>query len=84
MFGYKRSGFNFIWVFINTHFRVTESVMFGAYMLGQTLVYAPSFNNARKSASKILSVVKRVPAVRTEDGVKDKPDWVIGVLKQKR
>ncbi|CAB3235149.1 unnamed protein product [Arctia plantaginis] len=54
---------------------VTESVMFGAYMLGQTLVYAPSFNNARRSASKILSVVNRVPAVRTEDGVKDKLDW---------
>ncbi|XP_075991226.1 multidrug resistance protein homolog 49-like [Anticarsia gemmatalis] len=54
---------------------VTESVMFGAYMLGQTLVYAPSFNTAKTCGARILALIKRVPDVRTEDDVKEKKDW---------
>ncbi|KAH9637265.1 hypothetical protein HF086_006909 [Spodoptera exigua] len=54
---------------------VTESVMFGAYMLGQTLVYAPSFHAAKVSAARIIGLIQRQPLVRTEDGVTDKKDW---------
>ncbi|CAH0578089.1 unnamed protein product [Chrysodeixis includens] len=54
---------------------VTECVMFGAYMLGQTLVYAPSFNSARVCAGRIIGLIYKVPEVRTEDGVVDKKDW---------
>lgn len=50
--------------------------MFGAYMLGQTLVYAPSFNSARVCAGRIIGLIYKVPEVRTEDGVIDKKDWV--------
>ncbi|KAJ8737708.1 hypothetical protein PYW08_000303 [Mythimna loreyi] len=54
---------------------VTECVMFGAYMLGQTLVYAPSFNAAKTSASRILGLIHREPEVKTLEGVTDKKDW---------
>lgn len=50
--------------------------MYGAYMLGQSLVYAPSFNSARACGARILSIITRQPKVRTEDGVRDKKDWV--------
>lgn len=50
--------------------------MFGAYMLGQTLVYAPSFHAAKVSAARIIGLIQRQPLVRTEDGVTDKKDWV--------
>lgn len=56
--------------------RVNEAVMYGAYMLGQSLVYAPSFNSAKACGAKILAIIHRQPKVRTEDGVKDKRDWV--------
>lgn len=54
---------------------VNEAVMYGAYMLGQSLVYAPSFNSAKACGARILSIIQRQPKVRTEDGVKDKREW---------
>lgn len=45
-------------------------------MLGQSLVYAPSFNAAKSSGARILALINRTPKVRTEDGVRDKKDWV--------
>lgn len=50
--------------------------MYGAYMLGQSLVYAPSFNSAKACGARILSIINRQPKVRTEDGLKDRRDWV--------
>lgn len=50
--------------------------MYGAYMLGQSLVYAPSFNSAKACGARILSVINREPKVKTEPGVRDKKDWV--------
>lgn len=57
-------------------FSVTEAVMYGAYMLGQSLVYAPSFNSAKTCGARILSIINREPRIRTVDGLKDKADWV--------
>uniref|UniRef100_A0A2A4J7A7 ABC-type xenobiotic transporter n=1 Tax=Heliothis virescens TaxID=7102 RepID=A0A2A4J7A7_HELVI len=54
---------------------VNEAIMYGAYMLGQSLVYVPSFNSAKTCAARILSVIKRTPRVKTEDGIRDKKDW---------
>ncbi|CAK1588202.1 unnamed protein product [Parnassius mnemosyne] len=54
---------------------VNEALLYGAYMLGQSLVYAPSFNSAKACGARILSVIHRQPKVRTEDGLKDKRDW---------
>lgn len=56
--------------------RVNEAIMYGAYMLGQSLVYAPNFNSAKVCGARILATINRVPEVRTEDGVKDKKEWV--------
>ncbi|XP_063394078.1 multidrug resistance protein homolog 49-like isoform X1 [Cydia fagiglandana] len=57
-------------------FLVTEALMYGAYMLGQSLVYAPSFNSAKASGARVLAVINRVPKVVTANGLKDKKDWV--------
>lgn len=57
-------------------FRVNMALMYGAYMLGQSLSYAPGVNSAKTAASRIVSVITRLPNVRTEDGIKDKLDWV--------
>ncbi|CAB3235155.1 unnamed protein product [Arctia plantaginis] len=54
---------------------VTEALIFGAYILGQTLVYAPSMTNAKRSAARIVSVIKREPVVKTESCVNDDKDW---------
>ncbi|XP_061705588.1 multidrug resistance protein homolog 49-like isoform X1 [Cydia pomonella] len=56
-------------------FLVTEAVMYGAYMLGQSLVYAPSFQAAKDCGARILSVIQRQPHVTTEPGVVDSPHW---------
>ncbi|XP_030031864.2 multidrug resistance protein homolog 49 [Manduca sexta] len=55
---------------------VTEAVMYGAYMLGQSLVYAPGFKSAKQCGARILATISRVPVVRTEDNIKDQKDWV--------
>ncbi|XP_063890908.1 multidrug resistance protein homolog 49 [Helicoverpa armigera] len=55
---------------------VTQCVMYGAYMLGHTLVYAPSFSAAKTSASRILGLIYREPLVKTLDGVYDNNHWV--------
>ncbi|XP_063837633.1 multidrug resistance protein homolog 49-like [Ostrinia nubilalis] len=54
---------------------VNEALMYGAYMLGQSLVYAPSFNSAKACGARIVAIINRQPKVRTEDGVKDRRDW---------
>ncbi|KAI5641365.1 ABC transporter transmembrane region domain-containing protein [Phthorimaea operculella] len=54
---------------------VNEALMYGAYMLGQSLVYAPSFNSAKDCGARVLALINRVPKVKTEDGIKDNRDW---------
>lgn len=55
---------------------VTEAVMYGAYMLGQSLVYAPSFNAARACGARILSIINREPKIQNPTGIRDRRDWV--------
>lgn len=57
-------------------FSVNEALLYGAYMLGQSLVYAPSFNSAKACGARILSIINREPKVKTENGLKDRKDWV--------
>ncbi|CAK1554106.1 unnamed protein product [Leptosia nina] len=54
---------------------VNEALMYGAYMLGQSLVYAPSFNSARACGGRIVSIINREPKVQTKPGLKDRKDW---------
>lgn len=49
-------------------------------MLGQSLVYVPSFNSAKTCGARILALIKRTPRVKTEDGIRDKKDWVRSML----
>ncbi|KAI8430777.1 hypothetical protein MSG28_000939 [Choristoneura fumiferana] len=58
-----------------TVFLVVEALMYGAYMLGQSLVYAPGFSAAKDCGARVLSVIQRQPCVITEPGVKDTPQW---------
>ncbi|XP_028035436.1 multidrug resistance protein homolog 49-like [Bombyx mandarina] len=55
---------------------VNEAIMYGAYMLGQSLVYAPSLNTAKACGARILSIIQRQPKIHNAVGVKDKKDWV--------
>ncbi|CAH0716416.1 unnamed protein product, partial [Brenthis ino] len=55
---------------------VNEALLYGAYMLGQSLVYAPSFNSAKACGARILSIINREPKVKTESGLKDRKDWI--------
>ncbi|KAJ2954416.1 hypothetical protein O0L34_g2683 [Tuta absoluta] len=54
---------------------VNEALLYGAYMLGQSLVYAPSFNSARDCGARVLALINREPKIKTQDGIKDRKDW---------
>jgi ATP-binding cassette, subfamily B (MDR/TAP), member 1 len=47
--------------FCCSYFRVGEALIFGSWMLGQALAYAPNVNAAVISASRIMKLLKRVP-----------------------
>ncbi|VVC86230.1 multidrug resistance protein homolog 49-like [Leptidea sinapis] len=55
---------------------VNEALMYGAYMLGQSLVYAPSFKSAKACGARILAIINREPKIQTETKLKDRKDWV--------
>ncbi|XP_048487595.1 multidrug resistance protein homolog 49 [Plutella xylostella] len=55
---------------------VTVSIMYGAYILGASLIHAPNFNSARACGARIIATINRVPKVKTADGLKDRRDWV--------
>lgn len=44
-----------------SNFRVGEALIFGSWMLGQALAYAPNVNAAVIAASRIMKLLKRVP-----------------------
>lgn len=46
-----------------TIYRVGEALIFGSWMLGQALAYAPNVNAAIVSASRIKKVLERIPKI---------------------
>jgi hypothetical protein len=42
-------------------YRVGEALIFGSWMLGQALAYAPNVNAAILSASKIMKLLEKKP-----------------------
>ncbi|XP_048488083.1 ATP-dependent translocase ABCB1 [Plutella xylostella] len=54
---------------------VTQGIMYGAYMLGHSLVYAPNFNSAKACGARILSTINRVPLIRSAEGIVDEEKW---------
>ncbi|KAK7871055.1 hypothetical protein R5R35_007257 [Gryllus longicercus] len=53
--------------------KVSEALIFGSWMLGQSLAFAPNFSSAKLSAGRLFSLLDRVPRVvgtKPKDGVK--------------
>lgn len=56
--------------------RVNEALMYGAFILSQSVLMAPNFNSTKSCGARILHLINRDPKVKTEFGVQDKQDWV--------
>lgn len=57
-------------------FRVSEALIFGSWMLGQVLAFAPNFNAAKISGARILRLMERTPQIKSNESLKDDPSWV--------
>ncbi|XP_011868087.1 PREDICTED: multidrug resistance protein homolog 49 isoform X2 [Vollenhovia emeryi] len=56
--------------------KVSEALIFGSWMLGQALAFAPNFNTAKISAGKIFKLFDRVPEIASPPGSEGKDlDW---------
>lgn len=57
--------------------KVSEALIFGSWMLGQALAFAPNFNTAKISAGRIFRLLDRVPQITSPPGSENKDlDWV--------
>ncbi|KAG7198448.1 hypothetical protein KM043_005833 [Ampulex compressa] len=56
--------------------KVSEALIFGSWMLGQALAFAPNFNTAKISAGRIFRLLDRVPQISSPPGSESKDlDW---------
>lgn len=56
--------------------KVSEALIFGSWMLGQALAWAPNFNTAKISAGRIFRLLDRVPEISSPPGSEGKDlDW---------
>ena len=59
--------------------KVSEALIFGSWMLGQALAFAPNFNTAKISAGRIFKLLDRVPEITSPPDSEDTDlDWVSG------
>lgn len=57
--------------------KVSEALIFGSWMLGQALAFAPNFNTAKISAGRIFKLLDRIPEITSPPGSEGKDvDWV--------
>lgn len=57
--------------------KVSEALIFGSWMLGQALAFAPNFNTAKISAGRIFRLLDRMPMITSPPGSEGKDaDWV--------
>ncbi|XP_015115150.1 multidrug resistance protein homolog 49 isoform X1 [Diachasma alloeum] len=55
---------------------VSEALIFGSWMLGQALAFAPNFNTAKISAGRIFRLLDRVPEIMTPPELDNRDkDW---------
>lgn len=54
--------------------KVSEALIYAAWILGQSLAFAPNFGQAKLSAARIFQLLDRVPKLASGDVVKDK-NW---------
>lgn len=52
--------------------KVSEALIFGSWMLGQALAFAPNFNTAKISAGRIFRLLDRVPEITTPPELDEK------------
>ncbi|KAK1131154.1 hypothetical protein K0M31_017447 [Melipona bicolor] len=56
--------------------KVSEALIFGSWMLGQALAFAPNFNTAKISAGRIFKLLDRVPEITSPPGSENNDlDW---------
>ncbi|XP_020291871.1 multidrug resistance protein homolog 49 isoform X2 [Pseudomyrmex gracilis] len=56
--------------------KVSEALIFGSWMLGLALAFAPNFNTAKISAGRIFRLLDRVPQISSPPGSENKDlDW---------
>lgn len=57
--------------------KVSEALIFGSWMLGQALAFAPNFNTAKISAGRIFRLLDRMPQITSPAGSAGRDvDWV--------
>lgn len=57
--------------------KVSEALIFGSWMLGQALAFAPNFNTAKISAGRIFRLLDRMPQITSPPGSEGRDgDWV--------
>lgn len=54
-------------------YRVIESMLYGAWMMGVVLIYSPNVNMALISAENILNLLDRKPKIEDPPNPLDKP-----------
>lgn len=55
-------------------FQLSEALLYGAWILGQSLAFAPNFGQAKLSAARIFQLLDRVPT-QTSGGISKANDW---------
>lgn len=55
--------------------KVSEALIFGAWMMGQALAFAPNFNSAKISAARILRLMDRHPKIVSPPVVTAEKNW---------
>ena len=56
--------------------RVSEALIYGAWMLAEALSFAPNFAAARRSGARIILALQRTPLVQTESSAVEDASWV--------
>lgn len=56
--------------------RVAEALIFGSWMLGQALAYAPNVNTAVMSAKNLFALLDREPLIKSSPDAKPLKGWV--------
>ncbi|XP_069680453.1 multidrug resistance protein homolog 49-like [Periplaneta americana] len=54
--------------------KISEALIFGAWMLGQTLAFAPNYNAAKMAAGRLFYLVDRIPRISSPD--ENANEWV--------
>ncbi|XP_077296429.1 multidrug resistance protein homolog 49-like [Arctopsyche grandis] len=54
---------------------VSEALIFGSWMIGQALAFAPNVNNAKISSKRIFALLDRIPNILSNSNIKEDVPW---------